>query len=226
MPHPGKQLINNNSTGAWNSIDQDFVDNLRNVIVSLFAPNNLVKKKIFNKEVTASEFGEYATTFLRTYESEDLPRVDSIYASLSEKLMMKHVSELIKFYQEKMQQKVDFNRDNFEQALTDDHELVKSLTIIKFIETPQMGDEDMEEKHKAFLTEKIDEFYAEWNATVIEKYKKYTLDEKARKKIDEGEKLTVAAERAKWKVWRTGAFQIGYFTCKIATIGLHTCGGD
>jgi atlastin len=241
LPHPGNHVTRKQFTGAWKSIDSIFMEHLKVLIESLLSPQNVVKKKIFDKEVTASEFMSYVYSFFDSFRASNLPQIDSLYTSIAEKEMIKMILELENFYQEKMLNRTQYDHSNFIETLSDDHELVKALTLTKFRNTPKMGDDEMENLFAEALEVELNKSFKNLKESVIRYYVKYQNErisrqeaERAvekeirmrneREKAERAEKEKRAYSDGQKNTKRDPTWKAGHYLCKIFTLGINRCG--
>lgn len=74
MPYPGETIANGRSIGGdLSRISPEFVKNLKILVPLLFAPENLVVKKIGGKSVRAHELPIYLQTYIKIFNGGQLP---------------------------------------------------------------------------------------------------------------------------------------------------------
>ncbi|KFO14119.1 Atlastin-2, partial [Balearica regulorum gibbericeps] len=79
LPHPGLKVATNpNFDGRLNDIDEDFKNELRNLVPLLLAPENLVEKEISGSKVTCRDLVEYFKAYIKIYQGEELPHPKSM----------------------------------------------------------------------------------------------------------------------------------------------------
>lgn len=74
MPHPGFNVSRNkNFTGDLRQIDPDFIKYVKELVPALFAPENLVVKRINGQKVRARDFVQYIQSYLNVFTGNGLP---------------------------------------------------------------------------------------------------------------------------------------------------------
>lgn len=80
MPHPGMIVANGeNFDGSLEQIDSNFLIYAKVLTLALFAPENLVIKKINGQMIRASDLIEYLKTYVGLFNGNTLPKPQSIY---------------------------------------------------------------------------------------------------------------------------------------------------
>lgn len=79
MPHPGLKIATNPKfDGRLSEIEDEFKQQLKTLIPTLLAPENLVTKKINGQVVKARELLEYFKSYIRIYKGDELPEPKSM----------------------------------------------------------------------------------------------------------------------------------------------------
>lgn len=79
MPHPGLKIATNPKfDGRLSEIEDEFKEQLRQLIPMLLAPENLVTKKINGQVVKAKELLEYFKSYIKIYKGDELPEPKSM----------------------------------------------------------------------------------------------------------------------------------------------------
>lgn len=79
MPHPGMVVAQgNNFTGNLNEITPDFVKYVKELVPALFAPENLLMKKINGQTVHAQDLLKYLEAYVNVFNGEALPEPKSV----------------------------------------------------------------------------------------------------------------------------------------------------
>lgn len=74
MPHPGMAVARGqNFNGSLQQIDPDFVTYVKELTPELFAPENLIVKKINGQKVRARDLVQYLQTYTDTFNGDTLP---------------------------------------------------------------------------------------------------------------------------------------------------------
>lgn len=79
MPHPGFKVAHgNNFTGYIQEIDSDFRKYVKELVPSLFAPENLIAKKINGQKVRARDLIQYLQTYIDIFNGDTLPEPTTV----------------------------------------------------------------------------------------------------------------------------------------------------
>lgn len=79
MPHPGFIVQSNNFTGDLQQIQPEFKEYLKILAPSLFAPENLIIKKINGQKLCARDLITYLQAWINVFDGDGLPRAETIY---------------------------------------------------------------------------------------------------------------------------------------------------
>lgn len=95
LPYPEEMISKAEQfTGDIGQIDSDFIENVKLLVPSIFAPENLIIKQINGHKVHVEEFLANIRTFVDLFNSDELPEPQSIlnvrYNTLSNKAFSKH----------------------------------------------------------------------------------------------------------------------------------------
>jgi hypothetical protein len=103
MPHPGDAVVGKgNFNGSWGVIDKKFVDQLKVLIPSMLAPENLSVKKIAGEEMTGAKLYWHMQFYLELFQSNKFPTAKSIYDSTVTKFLQDLVSNCADMYKRLM----------------------------------------------------------------------------------------------------------------------------
>lgn len=79
LPHPGFTVAREmNFTGDLRQIDSNFIKYVQELVPSLFAPENLVIKKINGQSIRAKDFVQYVQAYLNIFNGNSLPEPKTI----------------------------------------------------------------------------------------------------------------------------------------------------
>lgn len=74
MPHPGFiALYDQNFSGNLQEIAPNFIENLKQLVPLIFAPENLVVKKIYGKKIRTRDFTHYFQAYSSMFNGSTLP---------------------------------------------------------------------------------------------------------------------------------------------------------
>ena len=105
MPHPGKKVTRIEYTGNWFQLEEDFVEQLRDLVTFLLAPQNLILKNINKDDVTSKEFFNYIQGYSLLYRSGDLPEPASLFETTINNFILNLITKKMAAYHNKIQSK-------------------------------------------------------------------------------------------------------------------------
>jgi Guanylate-binding protein, N-terminal domain len=160
LPHPGYKIVTNNQyNGNWGELNEDFKDNLEDLVQAIFAPKHLKKKRFMGKEVTVKEFKGYMTAFFGIFQSPKLKDMKTIYETAIEKQMETIIAKCLESYKKAMKEFEDFSQSDFAEVLDRNHNLTKTLTILSFRSERKMGSNEHDMLYEAELEREIDLYH-------------------------------------------------------------------
>lgn len=79
LPYPEEMLSKaEHFTGDIDQIDSDFIENVKHLAPSIFAPENLIIKRVNSRKVNVEDFVANIQTFANLFNSDELPEPQSI----------------------------------------------------------------------------------------------------------------------------------------------------
>ncbi|CAG9812153.1 unnamed protein product [Chironomus riparius] len=207
LPYPGDSVFGNKKksknankyNGNWGEMDEDFKDELFSLIEYLLKPERLVLKKINGKDLKGSEFLKYVLQYFKLFQSDKLPKAQSIYESTVEKQMNILIELCINSYKETIHfnQEIIININEMDKCiklLPLLHKMSKCQTLLMYNESKKMGSSEHEVKFKGILIDQIEKIYQEWEAQMKENMVKIDKERKKTQKALE-EKKTLEIEK-------------------------------
>lgn len=79
LPWPGKYVAQETFSGDIHEIDTEFIKFVDALMPSLFAPKNLLVKKINGRKVRARDLIQYLKTYLNVFNGSNLPEPKTIF---------------------------------------------------------------------------------------------------------------------------------------------------
>lgn len=80
MPHPGMTVVQaKDFDGQLQQIDSKFIKYVKELVPAIFAPKNLVVKKINNEKVRVGDFVQYLQAYARIFNGNTLPEPKTIF---------------------------------------------------------------------------------------------------------------------------------------------------
>lgn len=240
MPPPGK-IGSRNYNGSLSKLEPEFVEYLQILIEELLSSENLVVKKIFDKEITGNDLMNYAAAILLAYQSPELPEIDSIF-NIAVKSEMKKLSDIVyEKYTMNISQSTYFEETNFEERLSNDHKKYQQIAVDEFIQMPKIGDETTENMYKNFIINQTDTFFLKWKHQAMKTHvdmmskqiDKLNAEINARKYFEEllkleqknaDLKLQVELKAEKIRMLNSPNFRRGLVICKMFSFGFGECG--
>jgi atlastin len=182
LGHPGNAVNKENFKGEWGRLDEDFVKNLKNLVESLLAPQNLNKKSIFGKEVTGSEFRGYINAYFEAFKNAKVPETSNIYETMANNQLKSIADEQFNNYKKSLKENLDFEQENFEIYINNKNEASKNEALENFHKTEKIEDQERISTFLHDLEEKIIKHFIKWREATMIEYQRFT---EIKKKIDE-----------------------------------------
>jgi len=103
MHHPGLIMIeHSNFSGHLQDMRKEFIEDVQIFVSSILDPNNLIIKKIGDKEVTGKDLYDYINLYFEKFSSGDMPEVESITSLNSKSSVMFAKNKALSDYNSKM----------------------------------------------------------------------------------------------------------------------------
>ncbi|XP_031629339.1 atlastin-like [Contarinia nasturtii] len=206
LPHPGRIVAEGDEfTGDVQQIDPKFRKYVKNLVISLFAPENLIVKRINSQKMRAQDLVQYFETYLNIFKGDSLPKPKTIIEAnidASNTILQK---ECHNYYIKTMDKKLE-ERDLSATELIDLHKQTKSEAISQFLEKPKLGSDDHASTFKSKLEYDIEETYQRIEKDNLQKLKFHIEQEEHKRKNRKLEKDIEDMRRKK----NTGGLKIAY----------------
>ncbi|XP_026700073.1 atlastin-2 isoform X2 [Athene cunicularia] len=162
LPHPGLKVATNpNFDGRLNDIDEDFKNELRNLVPLLLAPENLVEKEISGSKVTCRDLVEYFKAYIKIYQGEELPHPKSMLQATAEANNLAAVAGAKDLYSKGMEQVCGGDKPYIAPSdLEQKHQDFRESAVRQFRSVKKMGGEEFCQRYQEQLEVEIDEIYA------------------------------------------------------------------
>lgn len=154
LPYPGSCVKKQSYKGTWDPLETDFKDELKSIIQSTFSPQNLISKKIFDKEYTAQDLVPYISMIFVAFQKPDLA-VDTIFNMSMAVEVNSLIENCVDYYVEHIMQPIDYSNSDCVTPLQNHHEEQKIKTLKRFKSIPKMSDSS-DEDYEKILAEKIE----------------------------------------------------------------------
>jgi hypothetical protein len=166
MPHPGSAVTGKKAyNGSWNVIDKQFVDQLKVLVPSMLAPENLSVKKIAGEEMTGEKLYSHMQFYLKLFQSNKYPSAKSIYESTVTKFLQDLVSSSAALYKELMANGTDTVQTHYDFAIL--HLNSKNKAIDFYNKEKKIGDIKTFSFYRNSLIDDIEKIQNEQNGAMF-----------------------------------------------------------
>lgn len=183
LPSPGDAVGEQDFDGRWSKIKPNFLNYLKQIIIGLLEPENLVKKNILGMEITGETLREYLIKYFEMFNSENIPKIGTIFSTIIDINMNDIITKLFNSYKKEI---TGIERDYLSSTLKSDIEehqkKLKAEIIAEFLEAPKLGGQIYEDQFKILLEKTIEDFYTNWLEELMQTVK---LLQKAKSDNDE-----------------------------------------
>lgn len=161
LPHPGLKVATSPLfDGRPKDIEHEFILQLNELVPSLLAPENLVKKKINGKAVTCKELLEYFRAYVNIFGGNELPEPKSILEATAEANNLATISVARDNYNHAMEKICGGDQPYISpRELEDSHHRLKDEAREFFTGTRKMGGEDLCRRYLDKLLEELDDLF-------------------------------------------------------------------
>lgn len=199
MPFPGVFITNSSYNGRWSEMPIVFKNQLMSFIDNTLKPSSLEIKKIGNRELTSSELNDFMKSYFKTFNTNEMLQVKTIYEVTAERQMEhlnnEYTKEFLKFIQKHF---VNYLDPNFNKTLKLTGEHYKNYTSLLYQTRKKMGTTEQKSMFLDKLKLNIDKEFKEWEKITIKNYINYQEELMVAKELQEGTKEHCAAvEQAK-----------------------------
>jgi hypothetical protein len=166
LPHPGSTVTGGKRKskvpakaydGNWGGMEEDFKDELQALIEHLLSPERLVVKKINAGSLDSAKYYDFLSDYFKLFQSNELPRAQSIYESTVEKQMTFLVNDSFERYKELLFKNKDLI-DSVDQ-IPILHEASKNAALIAFKDAKKMGNAGHKSKFEQTLIDTIEKSF-------------------------------------------------------------------
>ena len=199
MPYPGEFIGKSTYNGRWLEMPDVFKNQLMSFIENLLNPLNLEVKKIGNRELTSSELNGFMKSYFKTFNTNEMLQVKTIYEVTAEKqleyLNVEFTQEFVKSIENHF---VNYLNPNFNESLKIVGEQYKNYTSLHYQTIKKMGTSEQKDMFLDKLKLNIDKEFKEWEKITIKNYINYQEELMVAKELQEDTKEHCAAvEQAK-----------------------------
>ncbi|MFT7806126.1 atlastin-2-like isoform X9 [Arapaima gigas] len=162
LPHPGLKVATNPSfDGRLKDIEDEFQEELANLVPLLLSPENLVVKEIGGSKLTCRDLVEYFKAYIKIYQGEELPHPKSMLQATAEANNLAAVAGAKDTYNKNMEQVCGGDKPYIAPAdLERSHEEFKLRSVRQFCTVKKMGGEEFCQRYQDQLEAELDEAFA------------------------------------------------------------------
>jgi atlastin len=153
MPHPGLKVATNPAfDGRLSDIEQDFRNQLAELVPLVLSPKNLVVKRIGGNKVKAKELLHYFKAYTAIYKGNELPEPKSMLEATAEANNLSAVASAKDLYSGAMEEICGGNKPFMSTArIEEEHGRVKDKAMQLFQSKRKMGGDDFSHKYRDTL---------------------------------------------------------------------------
>ncbi|OQR70125.1 atlastin-2-like [Tropilaelaps mercedesae] len=161
LPHPGLKVATSpNFDGRNRDIESDFKTHLGELVPSLLAPQNLVKKEINGKDVSCQELLEYFRAYVNVFGGNELPEPKTMLEATAEANNLAAVAVSRDFYTRSMEKLCGGDQPYISpRELQQHHSHFKNQARSRFEHTRKMGGDEFCERYLHKLMNELDQMY-------------------------------------------------------------------
>jgi atlastin len=157
---PGEAVSNSFFLGNWGPLKPEFKDNLKILIESLLSPENVVKKSILGTNVLASELRDHIFSYVEGYRNNTMDQIGNVLEMMVDNKMNEILKKCATQYQIRMTTlDIDFDLNNFEQWILDEHNEGKRLSLQHFKKSEILEMSTTGKNYTEILENDIDEYF-------------------------------------------------------------------
>ncbi|KAL3183678.1 hypothetical protein MRX96_033773 [Rhipicephalus microplus] len=166
LPHPGTKVATGTSfDGRLSEIEEEFKEQLQNLVPSLLAPDNLTVKKINGEVLTCGEFHIYMKAYVGVFNRGELPEPMSVLQATARANNLAAVLKALKLYTTRMTQRCRGGKISAKR-LRDYHNEERENALTKFQNIAKMGGDQFSQPYLDKLKQEIDEWFQDFMSRV------------------------------------------------------------
>lgn len=182
LPFIGMKALKKGYNGRWSEVEPDFKSQITDLIEWFLKPQNLYPKKIFGVEQTSTTYRDFATSYLETFQSEEVPEIGSLYETTVNSQLKIYIGESFNSFKLNIKKYETMTSPNSLVLLENGMKQSKADAILMFQNVPKLGTEAHFEKYKGKLTKDIDLFYVDLKKAALENFDGLVRAEQSKKK--------------------------------------------
>ncbi|KAJ6641971.1 Atlastin [Pseudolycoriella hygida] len=171
MPYPGTAVAEGkNTNGDLRQMDSRFVQSVKEIVPSIFAPENLVVKQINGQKIRAYDLIAYIEKYAEIFNSNTLPEPKTALWATAETSLLLLQRDCLKVYVERMQEIMARRSDYENSVLLEHHQLARTEALSRF-----------QKKKKLHFPDLVSSYQSQLDMDIAMKYKFYLELNKNRK---------------------------------------------
>ncbi|CAG9812178.1 unnamed protein product [Chironomus riparius] len=179
--------------GRHKGMDEDFKDELVVVIEHLLNRKNLVTKRVNNHYFDGTEFLDYLENLIEIFQSDKLPKTQTIYEMTVERQMSRLVDSCLQSYKNLI--KNDLNTVTNLSMIKKLHNKCEAQALLMFNNSNKMGNNEHEIKYKGTLVNDINKEFNQWKIEKEFIFKELNLIRLQQERIHQEEMAKIRAEK-------------------------------
>ncbi|KAI0980188.1 hypothetical protein GJ496_004807 [Pomphorhynchus laevis] len=157
MPHPGLKVASHPQfDGRLSEVEPEFLQQLNELVPSIFSPTELLVKEINGEEITGTQLFEYFKAYYKVFQSDELPHPKAVLQATAEANNLAAKANARDFYLQQMEEHCGGDRPYMHlKHLIRYHDLAANLAIEKFTMAKKMGGEELSLQYLNELAKEI-----------------------------------------------------------------------
>lgn len=169
MPQPGKQVTTERTfDGRLSHIEEEFKQELGNLVPWLLAPDNIPVKNIRGRGITCHELMAYFQVYVHVFKTSQTPAAESVFEATVQASNLAAMHKARDLYMTKMV-KVWQEEGLTRETMEGHHYRLREESMELFESTPKMGGEEYAQRYLESLTAEIEEIFSSFSTYVGEK---------------------------------------------------------
>ncbi|XP_065307611.2 atlastin-3-like [Dermacentor albipictus] len=162
LPHPGRKAATGVSfDGRLADIDEEFKQQLQDLVSSLLDPDNLISKSINGQDITCREFTIYMKAYIEVFNGGELPEPMSVLQATAKANNLAAVFKALKLYRTNMKQLCKGGKMSADR-LRSCHARERQRALDLFQNTAKMGGDEFSQPYLERLTKEIDQWFKDF----------------------------------------------------------------
>lgn len=188
MPHPGITVTSDPEfQGQRRALEEEFEQQLKRFLEYILAPEKLLVKKILNIEVSGADYVQYLKAYFNAFESDDIPRVETLHSVTIRKQFQILIAECINEFKSLLKTP-NFNSSNFLDEINDNGNTSMSTVLQAFKKKRKLGSPSDELRYLNELKLLMDSHFTEWKLNQIRTYENLNrIEEERLRNLQEAE---------------------------------------